>query len=184
MSPAPIVVDCPNDFCAGGSLAVTGGAAVAAAIGELLVENHGYDHVVATRDHHIDPGDHFAAEPDYVDSWPEHCVAGSPGAELHVPLTESQFEAVFEKGHHSAAYSGFEGTCDGEGLDVWLADHEVTRVDIVGIATDYLVKATALDAAGAGLTTRVLLPLTAAVAADSVADTVAELRAAGVVVRS
>lgn len=184
MSSALIVVDVQNDFCEGGSLAVAGGAAVAAAIGELLTTDHGYDHVVATRDHHIEPGDHFAAEPDYVDSWPVHCAAGSPGAELHAPLTESQFEAVFEKGHYSAAYSGFEGTCDGEGLDVWLADHEVTRVDIVGIATDYCVRATALDAAGAGLATRVLLPLTAAVAVDNIAATVAELRAAGVTVRS
>lgn len=184
MSSALIVVDVQNDFCEGGSLAVDGGAAVAAAIGEFLTTNRGYDHVVATRDHHIEPGDHFAAEPDYVDSWPHHCVAGSLGAELHAPLTESQFEAVFEKGHYSAAYSGFEGTCDGEGLDVWLADHEVTRVDIVGIATDYCVRATALDAAGAGLTTRVLLPMTAAVAADNIAATVAELRAAGVTVRS
>lgn len=183
MSTALIVVDVQNDFCEGGSLAVAGGAAVAAAIGELLAGSHGYDHVVATRDHHIEPGDHFAAEPDYVDTWPPHCTAGSPGAELHAPLQESNFEAVFEKGHHSAAYSGFEGNCDGEGLDEWLADHEVTRVDIVGIATDYCVKATALDAAGAGLTTRVLLPLTAAVAPSQLDATIAELRAADVIVR-
>lgn len=183
MSSALIVVDVQNDFCEGGSLAVTGGAAVAAAIADLLAGNHGYDHVVATRDHHIDPGTHFAAEPDYVDTWPPHCVAGSPGAELHAPLQESQFEAVFDKGQHSAADSGFEGDCDGEGLDEWLADHEVNRVDIVGIATDYCVKATALDAAGAGLTTRVLLPLTAAVSPDRLDATIAELRAATVIVR-
>lgn len=183
MSTALIVVDVQNDFCEGGSLAVAGGAAVASAIGALLDGNHGYDHVVATRDHHIDPGDHFAADPDYVDSWPAHCVVGTPGAEFHAPLRADRFEAVFDKGNTSAAYSGFEGDCDGEGLDEWLADHEVTRVDIVGIATDYCVKATALDAAGAGLTTRVLLELTAPVAPENLDATVAELRAANVVVR-
>ncbi len=110
-------------------------------------------------------------------------MVGTPGAELHAPLREDRFEAVFDKGQASAAYSGFEGACDGEGLDEWLADHEVTRIDIVGIATDYCVKATALDAAGAGLTTRVLLELTAPVAPQNLDATVAELRAANVVVR-
>lgn len=180
MAVALIVVDVQNDFCEGGSLAVVGGARVAADIAALLAGTHRYDHVVATRDHHIDPGAHFAVRPDFVDTWPAHCVAGSDGAQLHEPLRAEQFEAVFDKGDYAAAYSGFEGTCDGEGLDEWLADHEVTAVDVVGIATDYCVKATALDAALAGLTTRVLLPLTAAVAPDRLPETFAELKAAGV----
>ncbi|MBA3020695.1 isochorismatase family protein [Propionicimonas sp.] len=183
MATALIVVDVQNDFCEGGSLAVSGGAKVAADIAALLSSAHGYDHVVATRDRHIDPGAHFAAVPDYLDTWPTHCVAGSPGAELHQPLRAEQFEAVFDKGEYAAAYSGFEGSCDGEGLDVWLADHEVTRVDVVGIATDYCVKATAIDAAEAGLQTRVLTEYTAAVAPDRLPTTFAELKAAGVKVR-
>jgi nicotinamidase/pyrazinamidase len=182
MSTALIVVDVQNDFCEGGSLAVAGGAKVAADIATLLAGRHGYDHVVATRDHHIDPGGHFAADPDYRDTWPAHCVAGTAGADLHPPLRAEQFEAIFDKGEYAAAYSGFEGTCDGEGLDVWLADHEVTRVDVVGIATDYCVKATALDAAAAGLRVRVLLNLTAAVAPHQIAATVGEFTAAQVAV--
>ena len=99
MTRALIVVDTQNDFCEGGSLAVAGGAAVAARIAELLGQDgQGYDHVVATRDHHIDPGSHFSATPDYVDSWPVHCVAGTPGAELHPALAGVSFEAVFDKG--------------------------------------------------------------------------------------
>jgi nicotinamidase/pyrazinamidase len=183
MATALIVVDVQNDFCEGGSLAVAGGSKVATDIAELLASDHGYDRVVATRDHHLDPGAHFAADPDFIDTWPTHCVAGTPGAELHPPLRPELFEAVFDKGEYAAAYSGFEGTCDGEGLDVWLAENEVTRVDVVGIATDYCVKATALDAAGAGLQVRVLLNLTAAVAPERLKETLASFAAAGVAVR-
>lgn len=180
MSTALIVVDVQNDFCEGGSLAVKGGAVVAEQVGALLGSDHGYDQVVATRDHHIDPGSHFSQTPDYVDSWPVHCVADTPGAALHTPLRDDQFEAIFDKGDYQAAYSGFEGFCAGEGLAEWLADHEVTAVDVVGIATDHCVRATALDAAGAGLRTRVLLDLTAAVSPEQVDAVLAEFDAAGI----
>lgn len=183
MASALIVVDVQNDFCEGGSLAVAGGDRVAEKIGELLSSDHGYDYVVATRDHHVDPGGHFAEEPDYLDSWPRHCVAGTSGAQLRAPLSAGHFAAIFDKGENSAAYSGFEGECDGEGLDVWLADHEVTRVDVVGIATDYCVKATAIDAARTGLQARVLLWLTAAVAPERLDATLAALRDEKVTVR-
>lgn len=183
-SRALIVVDVQNDFCEGGSLAVTGGAAVAARISDLLAGDHGYDHVVATRDHHVDPGGHFAAEPDFVDSWPPHCVAGTPGADFHPNLAARRFEAVFDKGDYAAAYSGFEGFDDGESLAEWLADHEVTSVDLCGIATDYCVRATAIDAAEAGLETTVLLDLTAAVAPERLDETLLALAAAGVAVET
>src|SRR5215468_6685887 len=109
---ALIIVDVQNDFCEGGSLAVTGGAAVAHAISEYLAspEAADYAHVVATADHHIDPGPHFSAEPDYVDSWPPHCVAGTPGADFHPALDVGRVEEVFRKGEHAAAYSGFDGS--------------------------------------------------------------------------
>ncbi len=182
MSRALIVVDVQNDFCEGGSLAVAGGAAVASAISELLGGEHGYDHVVATQDHHIDPGSHFSENPDYIDSWPVHCVAGTPGADFHPNLANRPFEAVFTKGEYAAAYSGFEGAAEGESLAEWLADAEVEAVDVVGIATDYCVRATALDAAASGLSTRVLLGLTAAVAPDRLPATLADFAEAGVTV--
>ncbi len=167
MTKALIVVDVQRDFCEGGSLAVTGGAAVAAEISALLRADHGYDHVVATRDHHIDPGDHFSDTPDFVDSWPPHCVVGTPGVEFHDQLTFRDFGAIFDKGEYEAAYSGFEGKSgEGRTLAQWLSDHDVDRVDVCGIATDYCVRATALDALANGLTTTVLLDLTAAVAPD------------------
>ncbi|HEU5472223.1 MAG TPA: isochorismatase family protein, partial [Actinophytocola sp.] len=109
MAKALIVVDVQNDFCEGGSLPVAGGAAVAAAISSLIAAG-GYDRVVATRDYHIDPGDHFSATPDFVASWPVHCVAGTPGASFHPELDVTGIEAVFSKGAHAAAYSGFEGS--------------------------------------------------------------------------
>ncbi len=177
---ALIVVDVQNDFCEGGSLAVAGGAAVAERVAELLSGDHGYDHVVATRDHHIDPGTHFSATPDYVDSWPVHCVAGTPGAELHPALAGTGFDAVFDKGEYAAAYSGFEGSANGTQLADWLVDRKVTAVDVCGIATDHCVRATALDAVRDGFATTVLLDLTAAVSPERVPDLIVEFTAAGV----
>lgn len=183
MSRALIVVDVQNDFCEGGSLAVAGGAAVAARIAEFLDGNHGYDVVVATRDNHIDPGAHFSATPDYVDSWPPHCVVGTPGAQFHRPLSPEAFAAVFYKGEYAAAYSGFEGhTEDGQGLASWLHERGVEAVDLCGIATDYCVNATALDAARAGFETTVLVDLTAAVAPANVPDVQGRWAQAGVAV--
>src|SRR5690606_18465403 len=104
-----VVVDVQNDFCEGGSLAVSGGAAVAEAVADLISAG-GYDLVAATRDHHIDPGSHFSDKPDYIDAWPPHCVVGTPGVELHPPLPDDLFAAIFDKGEYEAAYSGFGGT--------------------------------------------------------------------------
>ena len=179
---ALIIVDVQNDFCEGGSLAVAGGAAVARSISALLTSgNHGYDHIVATLDYHIDPGGHFAAEPDYVRSWPPHCVAGTAGAQFHPDLVTGPIEAVFRKGAHAAAYSGFEGADDdGTPLAAWLRGHNVDQVEVVGIATDYCVRATAADAAAAGFTTRVLLGLTAGVAPASTDAALEAMKSAGV----
>jgi nicotinamidase/pyrazinamidase len=179
---ALIIVDVQNDFCEGGSLAVAGGATVAAGISSLLASGgHDYDHVVATQDFHVDPGSHFSAHPDYASSWPAHCVAGTPGQEFHPDLDTSAVEAVFRKGAHAAAYSGFEGaTEDGTPLADWLRARGVGAVDVVGIATDYCVRATAADAAAAGFDTRVLLGLTAGVAPGSTAEAIDALQQAGV----
>jgi nicotinamidase/pyrazinamidase len=179
MSRALLIVDVQNDFCEGGSLAVAGGAAVARAI-SAHVAGAGYAHVVATRDHHVDPGGHFAEEPDFLETWPAHCVVGTSGVELHPGLDREPIEAVFDKGEYAAAYSGFEGSCGGAGLADWLRAHEVDAVDVVGIATDHCVRATALDAVAAGLSTRVLLPLTAGVAEGTTEAALEQLRTAGV----
>jgi nicotinamidase/pyrazinamidase len=179
---ALIVVDVQNDFCEGGSLAVAGGSAVARSISSLLTSgSHGYDLVVATNDYHVDPGGHFSATPDYARSWPPHCVAGTPGADFHPDLVTEPIEAVFRKGVHAAAYSGFEGVADdGTPLAKWLRDRSVASVDVVGIATDYCVRATAADAAVYGFRTRVLLGLTAGVAPGTTAEAITELHGTGV----
>jgi nicotinamidase/pyrazinamidase len=179
---ALIIVDLQNDFCAGGALAVTGGAALAPAINDYLAGEPGYQHVVATKDCHVDPGDHFSDHPDYSSSWPPHCRAGSPGADFHPDLDTDPIEAVFRKGAYAAAYSGFEGVDEKDGTPLleWLRRRGVDEVDIVGVATDHCVLRTAEDAARAGLTTRVLVDLTAAVAADSAAKALGEMRTAGI----
>jgi nicotinamidase/pyrazinamidase len=176
---ALIVVDVQNDFCEGGSLAVAGGTEVARAITARLTEG-GYEHAVATRDHHIDPGAHFSSDPDFVDSWPAHCVVGTSGVALHPNLDTSRIEAVFDKGEYAAAYSGFEAVRDGAPLGDWLRSRGVDMVEVVGIATDHCVRATALDAARLGFSTRVRLDLTAGVAAPTVERALTELGAAGV----
>ena len=178
---ALIIVDVQNDFCEGGSLGVAGGAAVARAISEYVASEPGYGYVVASKDFHIDPGTHFSDHPDYAASWPPHCVAGTAGSDFYPNLDTGGVEAVFLKGKHAAAYSGFEGV-DGSGTPLadWLRARGVDEVDVVGIATDYCVHATAADAARAGFATRVLLGLTAGVAPDSTAKAIEDLRAQGV----
>jgi nicotinamidase/pyrazinamidase len=213
MSRALIIVDVQNDFCEGGSLAVRGGADVAGAISEYVDACHGqFDHIVATQDWHIEPGAHFSEAPDFIDSWPPHCVAGTPGAELHPDLDTEYIQAYFRKGQFTAAYSGFEGILapedevptgerkpgalplpddaeeltaasfadeDAIGLDDWLQSHDVEDVVIVGIATDYCVMATALDAVQAGYSVTVVRNLTAGIAAD-LDDAFAEMELGGV----
>jgi nicotinamidase/pyrazinamidase len=180
VSTALLVVDVQNDFCEGGSLAVGGGAAVAASISALLASAD-YAVVAATRDAHRDPDGHFAAEPDFVDSWPPHCVIGTPGAELHPNFDPQRVDAIFDKGEWQAAYSGFEGhDRDGTSLADWLRANAVDAVDVVGIATDHCVRATALDAVREGFATTVLLDYTAGVAAQTVSSALEQMRDAGV----
>jgi nicotinamidase/pyrazinamidase len=207
MSRALIIVDVQNDFCEGGSLPVAGGADVAGAISEYVDAHHGeFDHIVATQDWHIDPGAPFSETPDFKDSWPPHCVAGTRGAELHPDLDTEYIQAYFQKGQFTAAYSGFEGLLapedavptgdrqpgslpadadafapadDAIGLDDWLQSHDVEDVVVVGIATDYCVMATALDAVQAGYSVTVLRSLTAGIAED-LDDAVAEMELGGV----
>jgi nicotinamidase/pyrazinamidase len=188
MKRALIVVDVQNDFCEGGSLAVPGGAEAAFRIGALLhhwteqdPKAPDYAVAVATRDHHIDPGAHFSDNPDFVNSWPVHCRVGTDGAAFHPNLDPQPFDAIFLKGEHAAAYSGFEGrTTDGAGLADWLKGHEVTDVDVCGIATDYCVRATALDAVVSGFNVRLLTDLCVGVAPESSTAALTEMEQAGV----
>lgn len=179
MAKAVIVADVQNDFCEGGSLAVAGGSDVARRVSRRLAEAD-YDVAVATRDHHVDPGRHFAADPDFVDTWPRHCVVGTAGVDLHPDFDTSRIEAIFDKGEYTAAYSGFEGVSDGAALADWLRARDVDTVEVAGIATDHCVRATALDAVANGFATTVRLDLTAGVAAATVESALAQLRDAGV----
>ncbi len=164
---ALIIVDVQNDFCEGGSLAVAGGAAVAKGVADYLAVQTSAGVIVATLDAHVDPGAHFSATPDYVDTWPKHCVVGTEGGQPHPNLLPAlgQIEMWFAKGAHEAAYSGFEGrsTTSGESLDDYLKRRRVTAVDVVGIATDYCVAATVRGALAAGYSVRILSDLVAAV---------------------
>jgi nicotinamidase/pyrazinamidase len=179
------IVDVQNDFCEGGSLAVVGGAAVAREITSYL-RLHGseYAAIVATRDRHIDPGAHFSPSPDFVDSWPRHCVPGTAGAEFHPDLDTHLVQAVFDKGAYAAAYSGFEGTSEsGESLSDWLRGRRVRNLHIAGIATDYCVRASALDAVREGFSVTVLADLTAGISPESTDAALTDMREGGVTVR-
>jgi nicotinamidase/pyrazinamidase len=171
---ALIVVDVQNDFCPGGALAVPGGDAVVDAVNRMASDA---SFVVATRDWH--PPDHgsFSAQ---GGPWPEHCVQETPGAGLHGGIDSDQIDVVLDKGVVSdrEGYSGFEDT----GLEQLLREHGVDAVDVVGLALDYCVKATALDARRAGFDVTVHRGATRAVEV-SPGDgerAVDELRAAGV----
>jgi nicotinamidase/pyrazinamidase len=184
---ALLIVDVQNDFCEGGSLAVAGGAEVARKISEFLASNSsGYDLVVASRDWHDSASSnegHFAidgAEPDFVSSWPPHCVADTFGAEYHPNLDQSFIGVHVQKGMGHASYSAFEGlSAEGQTLEQVLSAADITQIDVVGIATDYCVLASSLDAVGAGLEVTVLLDMCAGITQASTKTAIAKLEQAG-----
>lgn len=184
MKTALLIVDVQNDFCPGGALATARGDEAATRIAELISGTDGqareYDYVVATQDWHIDPGAHFSENPDFVDSWPKHCVAGSEGAQIRRPVPTDQIDQLFKKGHYTAAYSGFEGVNDADqGLADWLREHDIARLDVCGIATDHCVRATVLDALKEGFKVRVLQDMCAPVDDARGADALQEMKNAG-----
>ena len=191
MGRALIVVDVQNDFCEGGALAVAGGGAVAAQVSELIARaGDAYDVVVATADWHEplphDNAGHFAvgADPDYVATWPEHCVRDTAGAAYHPALRLPAGTLHVRKGQGRQDYSGFEGQVTSGDGPAGLADalraHAVDGVDVVGLATDHCVTATALDALDAGFDVRVLTDLTAGVGVRTTIDALTRLAARGV----
>ncbi|AMM21763.1 nicotinamidase [Frondihabitans sp. PAMC 28766] len=182
-----LIVDVQNDFTEGGALGVDGGAAIASGVTSLLQASAGtYALVMASRDWHAQTGDnggHFAtmSDPDYVTSWPVHCVEGTPGAAYHPALAVDAIDVNVKKGHGEPAYSLFEGlTDDGRTPADALRTAGIDEVDVVGIATDHCVRATALDAVHGGLRVRVLSDLVAGVSPEASATALDELRAAGV----
>ena len=186
MTRALFVIDVQNDFTEGGALGVEGGAAVAAGITDYLrAHPDEYDVVFASRDWHDgdnDNGGHFATgeAPDFVDTWPRHCVGGEPGSEYHPALDTTLVDVHVRKGQGKPAYSIFEGSTEAGGtLAEALDELGVTDVDVAGIATDYCVRASALDALAAGRQVRVLTDLIAGVAPASSAAALEELAAAG-----
>jgi nicotinamidase/pyrazinamidase len=184
---ALLIVDVQNDFCEGGSLAVVGGAAVASKITDYLKTNAGdYSLIVASRDWHDANSSnegHFAidgAEPDFVNSWPPHCVSGTAGADYHPNLDQGFIGAHVQKGMGHASYSAFEGiTTDGRTLGQVLSDAQVTALDVVGIATDYCVLASALDARKTGIAVTVLTEMCAGISVASTDAALAQLKQAG-----
>lgn len=181
-----LAVDVQNDFVEGGALGVTGGSAVAAGIAKRLADPSRYAVTIASQDWHNAEGDnggHFAApgaEPDFRHTWPVHCVAGTPGAELHLPLTQELFAEIVRKGQGTPAYSAFEGvTADGRSLEDVLREAGIEALDVAGIATDFCVRATVLDALKLGFKVRLFTNLMAGVDMRSSQRAVAEMTREG-----
>jgi nicotinamidase/pyrazinamidase len=188
MSKALFIVDVQNDFTERGALEVIGGDEVAERITQFLETHAGdYEIIVASRDWHDgenDNGGHFAAEPDFIDTWPVHCVGGSYGAEYDEVFDTSRVTHHLKKGQGKPAYSLFEGVSDdGRTATQLLAEHGILDIDIAGIATDYCVRASALDAVAAGRHVRVLTDLVAGVHPDSSEKALAEIAHAGAELR-
>ena len=172
---ALIVVDVQNDFCHGGALPVEMGERVVPVVNRLGLK---FDHQAFSRDWH--PRDHcsFSDEPAFQDkSWPVHCVQDSPGAEFHGELHVPSDALIVSKGTdpHREAYSAFDGT----GLDEWLRGRAVARVFVAGLATDYCVRATVLDALKAGYPVFVVEDGCRGVAEASSQAALAEMEQAG-----
>jgi nicotinamidase/pyrazinamidase len=185
MRNALLVVDIQSDFVVEGSLPVPDGLQVAAQVARHIRHfKTEYDFIVASRDYHEDPQDHFSATPDYVNTWPPHCVIGTTGAAFVPPIQnlvrEKLIQAVVSKGRHAAAYSAFEGVdARGHTLLEVLREHEIDHIDICGIATDYCVRATALDARKSAFQVRILVNLCAAVNEATGLQAIEEMKAAG-----
>ena len=180
-----LVVDVQPTFCEGGSLPVDGGDLIAQKISNILSGDHGYEMVITTQDWHIDPEGHFDENPNYVDTWPHHGVAGTTEAELHPALSSvlDQVTNRIKKGEYVAAYSGFEGVDEsGASLDEILTARSISRIETVGLAFDYCVKETALDGARLGYEVVVLKSLTAPVSQETADLAEQELRTAGVII--
>ncbi|MCH2184646.1 isochorismatase family protein [Myxococcota bacterium] len=182
---ALVIVDVQNDFCEGGALAATGGEQVARDIAEYVRAHHGAYHLIlTTQDWHMDPGPHFSENPDFVDSWPPHCRAGTSGADFHPAVkqvVEDFVDAQMHKGMYTAAYSAFQGEqVGGVSMRDFLISHDVDQLHIVGLCTDYCVVETALHAVQYGFRTRVFIHLTAGVSPDSTEMAIQRMRAAGV----
>ncbi|WP_423463107.1 isochorismatase family protein [Promicromonospora sp. MS192] len=182
---ALVVVDVQPTFCEGGELATEGANEIAHRVATYAAAHRDrYTTVLTTQDWHIDPGEHFSDHPDFVDSWPPHGIANSPGAELHPALAELHPDARLKKGQYSHGYSGFDGADEhGRSLATILAEAQVTDVDVVGLVESHCVKHTALDARRAGLRTRVLTDLTIPVSPEQGRTAEQELSAAGVELR-
>lgn len=183
MTRALLLVDVQNDFCPGGALGTDRGDEVASKIAALIApgaEAAGYSEILATQDWHIDPGSHFSENPDFVDSWPVHCVAGSTGAEIREPVDTTRIARYFRKGEYTAAYSGFEGADEeGNSLAEYLRERGIDTLDVCGIATDHCVRATVLDARGEGFAVRVLSSLCSPVDEARGEAALEEMREAG-----
>lgn len=190
MAKALFVIDVQVDFCEGGALACEGGAAVARKITDYIREHRAeYDYVIASRDWHTPNslnGGHFppeGTEPDFVNHWPLHCIAGTEGAEYHPNLDSSLIDIHIKKGQDAHGYSIFEGLSEqGEPIAELLERLGIVSVDVVGIATDYCVRASSLDALKHDLQVKVITSLTAGVAPQSIERAIDELVDAGATV--
>ncbi|MFT8704586.1 isochorismatase family protein [Bifidobacterium aquikefiricola] len=201
-SRALIIVDVQPTFCEAGELGVEGGNAVASAIADFVKEHRqDYGYIATTQDWHIEPGHHFSDNPDFVDTWPRHGVAGSANAKLHPLIAALGVEHHFKKGQYEAAYSGFQGIEDlggpeipsreefaqmskaGHTLKHELDEHHVSNVDVVGIAESHCVKETALDAQKYGLRVRVFTDLTVPVSKDLGEKARKEMNNAGIILQ-
>ncbi len=185
MSKALFIVDVQNDFTERGALGVAGGDEVAARITRFLAAHaQDYEIIVASRDWHDgdnDNGGHFATgEPDFIDTWPVHCVGGTYGAEYDDVFDTSSVTHHLKKGQGKPAYSLFEGVADDGTTAAQLLDaHGIIDIDVIGLATDYCVRASALDAIAHGRRVRVFTDLVAGVHPESSEKALAEIAHAG-----
>ena len=177
-----VVVDPQPDFFEGGALPVMGATRIAERIAQyLLAHGDDYSMKIVTQDWHLDPGDHWSNDPNFVTSWPVHCAAGTSGAQIHSSLANQSWDVVIRKGLHEGAYSGFDGVSEnGLTLSDELTKADIHSVTVVGFATDHCVRATALDARGLGLDVEVMLDLCAGVAPETTRAAISEMTDAGI----
>jgi nicotinamidase/pyrazinamidase len=179
---AIIVVDPQPDFFEGGALPVKDATRTCERIAQYLrARGDEYATKIVTQDWHLDPGEHWSKDPNFVTTWPVHCAADSSGAQIHSSLAGQPWDVVIRKGLYQGAYSGFEGVSEnGATLADTLTAAGIRHVTVVGFATDHCVRATALDARHQGFEVTVLLDLCAGVALDTSRSAITAMTEAGI----
>lgn len=179
---ALLIVDVQNDFCEYGPVPSIGGSQIASSITRFIDFNYSaYELILASKDWHQSPTEHFSKRPDFISNWPSHCVGSTEGAELHSNLNRKMIDHELIKGEYTAGMSAFEAkTSLNEGLIELLERREIDLIDICGLNADSNLYSTAIDALELGFPTTLFIDMCSGYSEESTLHALEDLESRGV----